>query len=29
LREAVRAALDRHPTLRRRVTVDVDPLTVL
>ncbi len=29
LREAVRAALDRHPTLRRRVTIDVDPLTVL
>ena len=29
LREAVRAALDRHPALRRRVTVDVDPLTVL
>ena len=28
LREAVQAALDRRPALRRRVTVDVDPLTV-
>ncbi len=29
LREAVRAALERHPALQRHVTVDVDPLTVL
>ena len=28
LREAVQAALDRRPALRRRVTVDVDPLTM-
>ena len=28
LRAAVQAALDRRPALRRRVTVDVDPLTV-
>ena len=28
LRTAVQAALDRRPALRRRVTVDVDPLTM-
>ena len=28
LRAAVQAALDRRPSLRRRVTVDVDPLSV-
>ena len=28
LRAAVQAALDRRPALRRRVTVDVDPLTM-
>ena len=28
LRAAVQAALERRPALRRRVTVDVDPLTV-
>lgn len=28
LRSAVQAALDRRPALRRRVTVDVDPLSV-
>ena len=29
MREAVQAAIARRPALRRRVTVDVDPLTVL
>ena len=29
LREAVQAAIARRPALRRRVTVDVDPLTML
>ena len=27
--EALLGALGRHPVIRRRVTVDVDPLTVL
>jgi len=29
MREALQVVLDRHPTFRRSVTVDVDPLTVL
>ena len=29
MREALQAALARHPQLQRRVTVDIDPLTVL
>ena len=29
IREAVRAALDTQPDLRRRVAIDVDPMTVL
>ena len=29
MRESVRVALTRYPALRRRVTVDVDPLTIL
>jgi primosomal protein N' (replication factor Y) len=29
MRESVRLALKRYPALRRRVTVDVDPLTIL
>ena len=29
MREALQGVLERHPKLRRRVTVDVDPLTVL
>ena len=29
MREAVQAALARHAALRRRVTIDVDPLSVL
>ena len=29
MREALQAALERHPALRRRVTIDVDPLSVL
>ena len=29
MREALLGALGRHPVIRRRVTVDVDPLTVL
>jgi primosomal protein N' len=29
MRDAVRAALDDHPDLRRRTAIDVDPLSVL
>ena len=29
MRDAVRAALDAQPVLKRRVTVDVDPLSML
>jgi primosomal protein N' (replication factor Y) len=29
MREAIRRAIDAHPELRRRVVIDVDPMTVL
>ena len=29
MREAVQAALEHSPTLKRRITVDIDPLSVL